>query len=197
MWSRSCGSSTRPKSTQRSCLTACPGGSSWLLSTKERCQLLLVRRVEQSPLSASVLGGDPPPDPGWWYHPTFPPEYVWYLLYCGVAAIQDRWFINWKGASSISHQRSLLLRHFSVTTCAPYSAGGIDLRCGGDVIRVRLHLWYVAAQRETSASPWRSGYSDSSSPHYIRARAGSYCQLAWFWLSDVPYPPRPHQRRCP
>jgi hypothetical protein len=40
----------------------------------------------------------------------------------------------------------------------------MDLRRGGDVVRIRLRLRYVAAQRGTSALPWRSGYSDTSSP---------------------------------
>jgi hypothetical protein len=40
---------------------------------------------------------------------------------------------------------------------------------------------YIAAQRETSAMPWRSGYSDTSGPSFFYASAGSYNQLAWFW----------------
>jgi hypothetical protein len=67
-----------------------------------------------------------------------------------------------------------------------YSAGGMDLGRGGDIVHIRLHPRYIAAQRETSALPWRSGYGDTSSPRSFRARAGSYSQLAWFWLSDVP-----------
>jgi hypothetical protein len=63
----------------------------------------------------------------------------------------------------------------------------MDLGCGGDVVLIRLRLRYVAAQRETSALPWRSGYGDTSSPRSFRARAGFYGQLAWFWLSEVPF----------
>jgi hypothetical protein len=86
-----------------------------------------------------------------------------------------------------SHRRSPLCGRLSAAACAPYSAGGIDLGCGGNVKRVRLRPQYVAAQRETSASPWRSGYGDTSSPRSFRARAGFYGQLAWSWLSDVPF----------
>jgi hypothetical protein len=65
--------------------------------------------------------------------------------------------------------------------------GGMDPGRGGDVVLVRLRLRYVAAQRGTLASPWRSCYGDTSSPRSLRARAGFYSQLAWFWLSDVPF----------
>jgi hypothetical protein len=70
---------------------------------------------------------------------------------------------------------------------ARHSAGGMDLGRGGDIVLVCLRPQYVAAQRETSASLWRSGYGDTSSPCSFRARAGSYGQLAWFWLSDIPF----------
>jgi hypothetical protein len=65
--------------------------------------------------------------------------------------------------------------------------GGMDLGRGGDVVLLRHRLRYVAAQRGTSATPWRSSYGDTSSLRSLRARAGSYSQLAWFWLSDVPH----------
>jgi hypothetical protein len=42
--------------------------------------------------------------------------------------------------------------------------GSMDLGRGGDVVLVRLRLRYVAAQRGTSATPWMSGYGDTSSP---------------------------------
>jgi hypothetical protein len=67
------------------------------------------------------------------------------------------------------------------------ASGGMDLGRGGDVVLLRLRLRYVAAQRGTSATPWRSGYGDTSSLRSFRAGAGSYGQLAWFWLSDVPH----------
>ncbi len=63
----------------------------------------------------------------------------------------------------------------------------MDLGPGGDVIPVLLRPRYVAAQRGTSATPWWSGYGDTSSPRSFRARAGFYGQLTWFWLSDVPF----------
>jgi hypothetical protein len=44
------------------------------------------------------------------------------------------------------------------------ASGGMDLGRGGDVVLLRLRLRYVAAQRGTSATPWRSGYGDTSSP---------------------------------
>ena len=67
------------------------------------------------------------------------------------------------------------------------ASGGMDLGRGGDVVFLRLRLRYVAAQRGTSATPWRSDYGDTSSLRSFRAGAGSYGQLAWFWLSDVPH----------
>jgi hypothetical protein len=84
-----------------------------------------------------------------------------------------------------SHRRSLLHGHLSATACTTYSAGGMDLGCGGDIVSVRLHPRYVAAERETLPSPRRSGYGYTSSPRFFRDRAGSYGQLAWFWLSDI------------
>jgi hypothetical protein len=46
---------------------------------------------------------------------------------------------------------------------ARIAPGGMDLGCGGDVVLLRLRLQYVAGQRGTSATPWRSGYGDTSS----------------------------------
>jgi hypothetical protein len=60
----------------------------------------------------------------------------------------------------------------------------MDLGRGGDVVRVRHRPRYVAAQRGTSATPWRLGYVKSS---LLKAGAGSYGQLALSWLSDVPF----------
>ncbi len=71
-----------------------------------------------------------------------------------------------------SHQKSLLRGRLSAAKYAPYSAGGMDLGCGGDVVLVGLRPQYVASQRETSASPWRSGYGDTSRPRSFRARFG-------------------------
>jgi hypothetical protein len=82
------------------------------------------------------------------------------------------------------------LRYTDVFPAPPachIAPGGMDLGRGGDVVPVRLRPRYVTAQRETLALPWRSGYSDTSSPRSFRARAGFYGQLAWFWLSDVPF----------
>jgi hypothetical protein len=76
------------------------------------------------------------------------------------------------------------------------TSGGMDLGRGGDVVPVRLRLRYVAAQRGTSASPWRSGYGDTSSPRSFRARAGFYGQLAWSWFLDIPFPFPVRQRGC-
>jgi hypothetical protein len=70
---------------------------------------------------------------------------------------------------------------------ARLAPGGMDPGRGGDVVLLRLRLRYVAAQRGTSATPWRSGYGDTSSLRSFRARAGFYGQLAWLWLSDVPH----------
>jgi hypothetical protein len=63
-----------------------------------------------------------------------------------------------------SHRRSPLHGRLSTATCAPYSARSMDLRRGGDIVRVRLRPRYPAAQSEISATPWRSGYGDTSSP---------------------------------
>ncbi len=84
-----------------------------------------------------------------------------------------------------SHRRPPLCGCLSAAACAPYSAGGMDLGDGGNVVRVRLCPRYVTAQRETSASSWRSGYGDTSSPRSLRARAGFYGQLAWFWRRSL------------
>ncbi len=131
-------------------------------------QLLLVRRAERpegSPLSATARWGTPSPLRLGVGDVTPPFLRSMADFYCGVAAIWDRWFIIWKGASPPpSHRRSPLRGRLSAAACAPYSAGGMDLRRGGDVVRVRLRPRYVAAQRGTSATPWRSGYSDTSSP---------------------------------
>ncbi len=54
-------------------------------------------------------------------------------------------------ASSVSHRKSSLCGHLFAAACVPYMAVGMDLRCGGDVLCIRLCHWYVAAERETSA----------------------------------------------
>jgi hypothetical protein len=111
------------------------------------------------------MAGDPPPLRPGVGDVTLPFLRSMADFYCGVAAIRDRWFIIWKGASPPpSHRGSPLRGRLSAAACAPYSAGGMDLRRGGDVVRVCLRLRYVAAQRGTSATPWRSGYGDTSSP---------------------------------
>jgi hypothetical protein len=86
-----------------------------------------------------------------------------------------------EGSLLHSHQRSPLCGRLSGGACPPYSASGMDLRHGTDVVRVVFALNYIAAQRETLATPWTSDYGDMSSPSSFRVGAGFYSQLAWFW----------------
>jgi len=58
------------------------------------------------------------------------------------------------------------------------ASGGMDLGRGGDVVLLRLRLRYVAAQRGTSATPWMSGYGDTSSFGASKPETGSYGRLA-------------------
>jgi hypothetical protein len=88
--------------------------------------------------------------------------------------------------ASSAHTRGLRYADVFPPPPARSASGSMDLGRGGDVV-LRLRLRYIAAQRGTSATPWRSGYGDTSSLRSLRAWAGSYGQLAWFWLSDVPH----------
>jgi hypothetical protein len=168
-----------------------------------RCCWSAVRSGQRGLLSPPLYGGGPPPlQPG--VGDVTPP-----LLrsmadfYCSVAAIRDRWFIIWKGASPPPSQRRSPLRgRLSTAACAPYSAGGLDLRRGGDVVHVRLRPRYVTAQRETSATPWRSGYGDTSSPRSSKlglvptanspglgsqTSLFSFCTSTWMPLKKLEY----------
>jgi hypothetical protein len=152
--------------------------------------LLLVRRAERPegfPLSATVWRGTPPLSGPVWVRSPRLFSGVW-LIFTAVLLLYRTDDLSGREPRLLrSHWRSPLCRCLSAAACAPYSAGGLDLRRGGDVVRVRLCPRYVTAQRETSATPWRSGYGDTSSPRSFKARAGSYGQLAWSWLSNVPF----------
>jgi hypothetical protein len=143
-------------------------------------QLLLVRRAERSerpPLSAAVWRGTPPSSgPRWVTSPR---------LLSGVGPIFTAVLLLY-GTDDLSSGREprLLrshrgLRYADVFPPPPArpAPGGMDLGRGGDVVLLRLRLRYVASQRGTSATPWRSSYGDTSSLRSLRARAGSYGQL--------------------
>ncbi len=164
-----------------------------ILPNTEFCkvQLLLVRRAkrpERSPLSATVWRGTSPPSgSGWVLSPR---------LFSGVQPIFTAVLLLYGTDDLSSGREPRLLRHTGglcyadvfLPPPAPYSADGMDLGRGGDIVRVRLRPRYVAAQRGTSATPWRSGYGDMSSPQSSKLGLVSYGQLAWSWLSDVPFP---------
>jgi hypothetical protein len=79
-------------------------------------------------------------------------------FYCGVAAIREDDLLSGREPRLLRHTGGLRYADVFPLPPAPYSAGGMDLGRGGDFVRVSLRPRYVAAQRETSASPWRSGY---------------------------------------
>jgi hypothetical protein len=105
--------------------------------------LLLVHpaeQLEESPVSATVFGGGHPlPAPGGGGGVT--PALLWSIAVSTAVLLLD-------GRGSFSsgrephllhlHQMSQLCRHLSAAASTPYSVGGMDQRCGGDVIHVRL-----------------------------------------------------------
>ncbi len=114
--------------------------------------MLLVRCAErpESPLSATVWRGTPPPlrlGVG-----DVTPSFLRSMadFYCGVAAIRDRWYIIWKGASPppLTPEVSVTRMSFRPRR-APYSAGSMELGRGGDVV------FYVFAP---DTSQLRGGY---------------------------------------
>jgi hypothetical protein len=153
------------------------------------CCCSAVRSGQRSLLSPPLYAGDPPPPSGKWGE-TSPRFFSGVRLIFTAVLLPYGTDVLSSGREPCllrSHRRSLLRGHLSAAACVPYSADGMDLGCGGDVVHERLRPRYIVAQRETSASPWRSGYGDTSSPRSFRARAGFYGQLAWSWLSDVPF----------
>ncbi len=147
--------------------------------TIQSTQLLLVRREERPerpPLSATVWRGTPPPPlaRGGWRHPVFSSEYGRFLLWCYCYTGQMIYHLEGSLASSAHTGGLRYVDVFPLPPARHIGPGGMDLGRGGDVVPVRLRPQYVATQRETSASPWRSGYGDTSSPRSFRARAGSY-----------------------
>jgi hypothetical protein len=132
--------------------------------------LLLVHpaeQLEESPFSATVWQGTPPSSSGGGGGNVTPP------LLRSIAVSTAMLLLDGRGSFSSGrephvlhlHRKSQLCRHLSVAACTPYSIGGMDLRCGGDVIHVRLCPQLVAAQNGASTIPWRSGYIDMSIPY--------------------------------
>jgi hypothetical protein len=103
--------------------------------------LLLVCRAERPegfPLSATVWRGPPPLQLG---VGDVTPSLLRSTadFYCGVAAVDD--LSSGREPSLLrSHWRSPLRRRLSAAACVPYSAGGMDLGRGGDVV-VRSYLY--------------------------------------------------------
>jgi hypothetical protein len=150
------------------------GNSKNISNTIFLAQLLLVCSAERSevpPLSATVWRGTPPPRPGGETSPRFFSgtrlNFTAVLLLYGTDDLSS----GRKPRLLRSYRRSPLCRRLSAATCAPYSACGMDLGRGGDVV-LRLRPRYIAAQRGTSAWSRRSGYGDTSRPRSLRARAG-------------------------
>jgi hypothetical protein len=127
-------------------------------TTYQNCQLLLVRgaeRPERFPLSATVWRRTPPPLRLGVGDVTLSSLRSIADFYCGVAAIWDRLFIIWKGASPppLTPEVSVTRTSFPLPPACHIAPGGMDLARGSDVVLVRLRPRYIAAQRETS--PWR------------------------------------------
>jgi hypothetical protein len=138
--------------------------------------LLLIFRPCHS-CRPAVLGGQGSLSlPSWWGDTLPParggdviPPYLRSIavVYWGLTATRDRWFIHLEGSlTSYLHPRGSCCGSLFAETVA-LSVGGMDLGRGGDVIRVCLrpgqpHSTAELAQRGTSAKPSRSGYEDMS-----------------------------------
>jgi hypothetical protein len=133
------------------------------------CCWSAVRSGQRGLLSPLLYGGGPPPPSGSGWVTSL-------RLFSGVWLIFTAVLLLYGTDDLSSGREPRLLRHtgglryadvFPPPPARPAS-GGMDLRRGGDVVRVRLRPRYVAAQRETSATPWRSGYGDTSSPRSLK-----------------------------
>ena len=147
-----------------------------------------MRSGQRGTLSPLLYGGGPPPSsgPGWVTSPHLFSG-VW-PIFTACCCYTGQMIYHLEGSlASSAHTGGLRYADVFPPPPARPASGGMDLGRGGDVVLLRLRLRYVAAQRGTSATPWRSGYGDTSSLRSLRARAGPYGQLAWFWLSDVPH----------
>ncbi len=139
----------------------------WIISEVFFPQLLLVRRAERSerlPLSAAVWRGTPPRAGVGDVTPPLLRSMA--DFYCGVAAIQDRWFIIWKGASPPP-----LTPEVSVTRTS---------------FRRRLH----ASARWHGSRTWRWRRTPTSSPSIRRSSEGDIgyaleVRLQWYVKSSL------------
>ncbi len=122
-------------------------------------------------LSAHMAGGPPPhswPQGGWRHHASSS-EYSQY--YWDVAAAWNRWFLTiWERASTPSLTLEVLVAGVLSAAAFASGVGGMDHGTWRRRRTVRVHrrLWICPSAatptlRETSATPRRSGYGDTSS----------------------------------
>ncbi len=152
--------------------------------------MLLVRHAEQTkepPLSAYMAA--PPPFQPWEGDVISPLLRSIAVIYCGVTARQNRWFLP--PGREPRHLRHTGLRYADIYLPPPSS---IVRRWHGSRCGVTLYVYIFAltmptAQRGTSAAPCRSGYGDTVCRvlDSFRVGTGSYSQLACLRLPDVPF----------